>query len=591
MKKLNLFSFALAALMLGACSNDLDVKGTDSVTVLPGETGYISLAINLPTAPSTRVNDDFDDGIEAEYTVKDATLLIFSGASEDVATLSGIYPLTGLTGDATSADDDNITSTHKITQAIKKPASGNVYALVIVNKGNVLTGSGDSWSLNGTALTVNTTTLSAFNATAQTLSADDLADLTTKGFFMTNAPLYTAPGGTTEPAGAVKTLAEVNPNNIYSTADEAEDNPATSIYVERAVAKVTVTGAGGNLTNKGGLTSAAYTLSGWTLDVTNTKTYIVRNVSEGANWWGLKSEKLSSDDYRFVGSVPVGNQLYRTYWGVDPNYSAEVLGDFNKLEGTTLTSLTSIGSDDYCLENTFNVDNQNENQTTRVIVAATLNGGADFYTIDNNTSTIYTQENALKAIKAEYLSNPVVIAALTDGTTGLEAGKSIGEADLTVTFDGDKATDGGDLTVAEITIDEGRKDDFKGDVIPTVLTATGNDAIITAVNNGIKVSYYKGGISYYPVKIKHFGDDQTHWATTDAQGSDSYPEPNANANWLGRYGVLRNNWYTINVTGIRGIGKAEVPEVYGTPDDPAESYISVEINVLSWAKRSQSVDL
>lgn len=594
MRKLNLFSLAFATMMLGACSSDeIAVNENGSVPVLPGETGYINLSINLPTTPSTRANDKFDDGLAAEYKVNDATLLIFNGTDEAQAKLSGIYPLTGLQENVIG-NDNNITATHKITQAITKPASGNVYALVIVNKGNVLTESGGTWSLNGTQLTTGAsgTEFQTFYNTAQTITVDKLASVTddTNGsFFMTNAPLYNVAGGTAEPTGGqVTTLTEINPNNIYTTEDEAEANPAASIYVERAVAKVTVTGSNGNLTETiTGLGQTGYTLTGWTLDVTNTQSYIVRNVSAGTNWWTLKSTKSEAGvDYRFVGSVPVGNQLYRTYWGVDPNYDGNNK-TFTTLSGTTPSDLTTIGNNAYCLENTFNVSNMNQDQTTRVIVAATLNNGADFYIVDNDKNTIYSLEEATNAIKAEYLSNPAVIAALTDG---LEAGQSIGETDLTVTFDG-KASTGGDLTVTAITIDEGRAGDFKGDAIPTELTAPGNADIIAAVNAGKKVSFYKGGVSYYPVMIKHFGDEQTPWAATDANNAASYPAPNADANWLGRYGVLRNNWYEINVTGIKGIGSAEVPEVYGTPDDPVNSYISVEINILSWAKRSQNVEL
>ena len=115
------------------------------------------------------------------------------------------------------------------------------------------------------------------------------------------------------------------------------------------------------------------------------------------------------------------------------------------------------------------------------------------------------------------------------------------------------------------------------------MKANGNNDIIAAVNAGKKVSYYKGGVAYYPVMIRHFDNYQTPWDNV---------EYNNNGNeYLGRYGVLRNNWYNNDVTAIKTIGSVDVPDVYGTPDDPMESWISVEINVLSWAKRTQNVDL
>lgn len=590
MKKVKLFSFALAALMLGACTNE-DVIDNGGQTVLPGEKGYISLAINLPTTASTRANDNFDDGLPGEYAVKNATLLIFEGTDESTATFTGGYDLGKITPNTVGG---NITSTFKVTQKITKPVNGDLYALVVVNRGDILTteNEGTTWKLNGTDLSTSTT-LAAFSAAAQEIAAERLYDTTDEGdgFFMTNAPLYSVPGGANQnpSGGKLSTLTQIYAENVYSTVAEAEANPAASVYVERAVAKVSVKGDNGNMTaNPSGFSTQAFTLSGWTFDVTNKKTYIVRNMSAAANWWAYNV----SSNYRFVGSAAVGPNLYRTYWGVDPNYSSYIPADFNMMTGTAPTGealthmyTTNDQAAGYCLENTFNVANQNQDQTTRVIVAAQLNGGKTFYILDNDKGTVYDETAAVNAIKTEYLSNPTVINVLKDKLK--DENKKITGDDLTVIFD----KDAGDLTVTKIEISADKAGYFDGDAIPDALTpdTDANDDILEAVNAGKKVSCYENGIAYYPVMIKHFGDDLTPWS---AEGKTvSYPEPGAENNWLGRYGVLRNNWYEINVTGIRDIGYADVPEVYGTPDDPVESYISVEINILSWAKRSQNVEL
>ena len=573
MKKVKLFSFALAALMLGACSSEDGIDNGGQGTVLPGEKGYISLAINLPTTPSTRANDNFDDGLPVEYAVNNATLLIFEGTDEASAKFAGGYDLGTITPNTVGG---NITSTFKVTKEIKKPVNGDLYALVVVNRGDVLTteDQGATWKLNGTELSA-LTTLSAFNATAQEIAAEKLYDTTDdgNGFFMTNAPLYSVPGGTVQPSnGDLSTLTLINAENVYTTAAEAEANPAASVYVERAVAKVTVNGTNGNLGNNAGMT---YTISGWTFDVTNKKTYLVRNMTDANTWWNYNV----AGDYRFVGSAAVGPNLYRTYWGVDPNYSSYIAGDFNIFAGQTPADLNPVNGNGYCLENTFDVDNQNQNQTTRVIVAATLNAGSTFYILDNDKGKIWSKTEAEDAVKAEYLGNQAVIAALTANLHG--ADKKITGDDLTVTFD--KAA--GDLTVTMIEISADKAGDFKGGEIPDALTpgTEANNAILAAVNAGKKVSCYANGVAYYPVMIRHFDDNQTPWSNVEYGGNEN--------NFLGRYGVLRNNWYEINVTGIKDIGYADVPDVYGTPDDPMESYISVEINVLSWAKRSQNVEL
>lgn len=588
MKRFNLIPLALTTLMLGACSSEDGLNLGNGSSVAQGEKGYISFSLNLPTVKSTanRANDDFDDGAATEYNVKDATLLLFSGANEGEATFAGAYPLSLTDG---TSDGDNITTTYQITQAVTKPTGNNdkVYAMVVINgkAGNVLTENNSTWSIKGQELKA-TTKYKDLAGAAYNLSNTDVANIaSTTGdgcFLMTNAPLYTQAGGVSNPTtgtgGSVQTLTEINPNNIFTTEAEAKANPAANVYVERAVAKVTVTGnttgtqADGNIYN--------YEIKGWTLDVTNQSSYLVRNVN-GADWWGLKAD---GKDYRFVGAAAVADGLYRTYWGIDPNYSTE--GTFTTQAGTIPTSLKAVGANDYCLENTFNLTQMKDDQTTRVIVAAALdldgNGTADdFYVLDNDKSnTALTLEGIKNTIKAAYLANGTVVGLLE---ANLNGGESIGAGDLDVTFN-EKATTGGYVTVTEITIKDASASKFKTGAIPEGLQAAHNDAIIADVNAAHKIAYYKGGVSYYPVMIKHFGDDLTPWNNGEVYGSN-------NAKFLGRYGVLRNNWYSINVTGIKNIGDPEVPKVYGTPDDPSESWISVTINILSWAKRSQSVDL
>lgn len=589
MKRFNLIPLALTTLMLGACSSEdgLNLGGGNSVA--QGEKGYISFSLNLPAVKgmANRANDVFDDGDAAEYNVKDATLLLFSGANEGEATFAGAYPLSLTDG---TSDGDNITTTYQITQAVTKPTGNNdkVYAMVVINgkAGNVLTENNSTWSIKGQELNATTKYKDLAGANYY-LSSRDVANIASTAdggcFLMTNAPLYTQAGGVSNPTtgtgGSVQTLTEINPNNIFTTEAEAKANPAANVYVERAVAKVTVTGnttgtqADGNIAN--------YEIKGWTLDVTNQSSYLVRNVND-ADWWSLKADGVN--DYRFVGAAAVADGLYRTYWGIDPNYSTG--GTFTTQAGTTPTNLKTVGANDYCLENTFDLTQMKDDQTTRVIVAAALDLDADgtaddFYVLDNDKSnTALTLEGITNTVKAAYLANGTVVNLLKENLNG---GESIGAENLDVTFD-QKATTGGYVTVTEITIKDESASKFKNGAIPEGLQAANNDAIIADVNAAHKIAYYKGGVSYYPVMIKHFGDDLTPWNNGEVYGSN-------NADFLGRYGVLRNNWYSINVTGIKSIGDPEVPKVYGTPDDPSESWISVTINILSWAKRSQSVDL
>ena len=100
------------------------------------------------------------------------------------------------------------------------------------------------------------------------------------------------------------------------------------------------------------------------------------------------------------------------------------------------------------------------------------------------------------------------------------------------------------------------------------------------------MSTFASGVSYYIARVKHFGDYLTKWEA----GNDTYGSNNLN--WLGRYGVLRNNWYELSVNSVSGPGYPDVPKVDPTePDDVNDQYINVEVKILKWAKRSQKVDL
>lgn len=593
MKKYKFFALAFAAMTLAACSSDdvVDDGGKGSA-VAPGETGYVSLAINLPSQQGgTRIDEVYDAGTTNENNVKSAYLLLFSGASEAAATFQSAYELslgtwTGQTG--------NVSSTTKVVQQITRPVSGNLYALVVLNGGG---GTGDAieegtsategWKFGGNALTANSTAFSLLYSTALTLPLADVTG-TTDGFLMTNAPLYSKQGGSNNPSGgAVQTLAPVDVDNIYSSqADAQTGEPAADVYVERAVAKVSVTAQG----TEGGSGLIPYTLSGYALDVTNNKTFLVRNVAN-APWWGYKSTDVSvkgENQYRFVGSDAVATNLYRTYWGIDPNYTSAPSGDLTI--GTGVPALTNTPL--YCFENTFNVDNMRQNVTTHVVIGAklTITGqdgtSSDFYTIGGDKDVIYDGIDDVKGKVLEaYLNNTTIADAINKGKVTTA---TVDASDFDVTFDSKASTDGGYLTVSAITVKEGSESDFTEGNVPTELV--NNSAIVSAISNSLNIAYYKGGVSYYPVMIKHFGNGETPWAADPSQ-TESYPATNRDQNYLGRYGVLRNNSYQITVNNVKKIGYPEVPTYPGSYDDPVESWIGVTINILPWVVRSQDVSL
>ena len=600
-----------SALAFSACSSD-DVaeNGPKDIAALT-DGGYVKMNIKLPSrsASDFKANDDFYDGSAKEYAVNDVTLILFQGNDEANARFHSAYTLT--TGFNTDATTNQVTSTKQLVKSVKGDVVGdNLYALVVLNNNDVIKPQADhTLQVNGQDFFGN------FEQLQKTVVDNNgVAAFTGNGFFMTNAPLATAKGGTSvtsaPSAAEIKTLVKIN-QNIYSTEDEAKNKPAADIYVERGVAKVTMqTVATGDLKDeayKGGMNTVSYTVDAWGLDITNNKSYFARVPQ--TSWNGYTSQHLGTGvvDYRFIGSKEIAStgsatpgtsapavNWYRTYWGQDPNYtSVGATSDFKRLINNPTSSATvdydklyeSFGNDAplYCLENTFDVDNMKQDRSTRVVVRAKLSSasfpaGEDFYTVNGGKSTLYSKANLDKMVqKAIYDHADVKDFINAHGGT----------------FSSDKI--GLTYSTRDDATGEQKIEDFDVTIAGASMTPTEKATALADVNNQIKqITCYEKGYAYYPIIIKHFGKDQTPWGLdkdNTITGTNIYPATDRDANYLGRYGVLRNNWYDLEVNSIRTIGSAVVPSRDDKYDDELNQYISVKINILSWAKRVQKEDL
>lgn len=584
------FGLAVLAAMTASCSsnNDLVGGGNGSGENESGES-YASITIDLPTTSGTRAikNDQFDGGTASEYAVNDATLLIFkkAGTSEnefeyvETASLGNLEPWK-----KDNTTDNGITTEATITAKLEKATvgeNGDYYALVILNKE---TKTGD----DKVTLPSSPTTYGAWNAAT---NATNLLD-NTKGFYMANAPEFKA--ADQEPT----TLVQIK--GIYRTKEEAHSKPGTTVHVERGLAKVTVgKGTGDDYFTGAKALGSKYSkdnvkITNWALDVTNKSSFPV-HVTAGLKD-GVTSTSQTVPAYtdiwknaaatpgtkpatsRFVSQLPATGAFKRVYWGIDPNYSKS-LTDKDAC-GQEFTLVKADGSDAdwktsteplYCLENTFDITHMLQGQTTRVLLKATYTPSAlasatdkTFFMI-GNSSDIWTKDNLIKQITSK----------------AKEALKT--NAELTVVLKGDLLAAGTHfLTEDNVSIKDGETEK----VNTPGLVATLNTKLGLDETNGVGIKTYKEGVSYYIARIKHFGDDLTPWK----EGNDTYGKNNLN--WLGRYGVLRNNWYDLTIEKISGPGYPDVPEVKpDTPDDEDTKYINVSVKILDWAKRSQSVDL
>lgn len=582
------FGLAVLAAMTASCSsnNDLVVGGGNGSGENESGTSYASITIDLPTTSGTRAaNDKFDGGTASEYTVNDATLLIFkkAGTSENAFE----YVETAKLGNLEPWKKDNttgngITTEATITAELKKATvgeKGDYYALVILNN--------EAGTGNKVTLPSGSTTYGAWNAAT---NATNLLD-NTKGFYMANAPEFKA--ADQEPT----TLVQIK--GIYRTKEEAHSKPGATVHVERGLAKVTVGKGTGDDYFKGAKASGTkyskddVKITNWALDVTNKKSFPVhvtfglkagltstdQTVPAYANIWkdAAATTGTAPATSRFV-SHPATGAFKRVYWGIDPNYSmalsdvAKCKAQFTiaKADGTD-AKWTESSKALYCLENTFDIKNMLQGQTTRVLLKATYTPNAlasatekTFFMI-GNSSDIWTKDNLIKQITSK--ANEALKTTNT----------------LKVELKGDLLKAGTHfLTIENVSIKDGETEKVNTPGLVTQL----NDKLGLDETNGVGIKTYKNGESYYIARIKHFGDDLTPWKEGDKRYDSN------NLNWLGRYGVLRNNWYDLTINKISGPGYPDVPEVKpDTPDDEDTKYINVSVKILDWAKRSQSVDL
>lgn len=582
------FGLAVLAAMTASCSsnNDLVVGGGNGSGENESGTSYASITIDLPTTSGTRAaNDKFDGGTASEYTVNDATLLIFkkAGTSENEFE----YVETAKLGNLEPWKKDNttgngITTEATITAELKKATvgeKGDYYALVILNN--------EAGTGNKVTLPSGSTTYGAWNAAT---NATNLLD-NTKGFYMANAPEFKA--ADQEPT----TLVQIK--GIYRTKEEAHSKPGATVHVERGLAKVTVGKGTGDDYFKGAKASGTkyskddVKITNWALDVTNKKSFPVhvtfglkagltspdQTVPAYANIWKDAAATIGTAPAtsRFV-SHPATGAFKRVYWGIDPNYSMD-LSDVTKCKAQ-FTIAKADGTDAkwtesskalYCLENTFDIKNMLQGQTTRVLLKATYTPNAlasatekTFFMI-GNSSDIWTKDNLIKQITSK--ANE---ALNTTNTLKVELKEDLLKAGTHF------------LTIKNVSIKDGETEKVNTPGLVTKL----NNKLGLDETNGVGIKTYENGESYYIARIKHFGDDLTPWK----EGDKTYDSNNLN--WLGRYGVLRNNWYDLTINKISGPGYPDVPEVKpDTPDDEDTKYINVSVKILDWAKRSQSVDL
>ena len=570
MKIFKFFPLACAALMMSACSSDNDIEG--GATKPGSDPQYLAVNIvNVGTTP-TRAGE-YENGTEEESKIKKVRFYFFNGDGSPY--LIKNPNVTGVTGggsvnylEATPGDDTTTpgssSNVEKITQTVLvingEQNAAPAAIMAVVNPETVE----PATLKNGATMRLSELRSTAvgskfYNKDASTGKVSD--------FVMSNSVYINA---------GEDVCSSLVAGHLTTSEKTAMENPV-DLYVERVVAKVTAdvdkdafkVGDGSNWeTTKYGTTTA----------VGKYGDYDVYAVIEG---WGLAEENGKAEVEKQVdkswtdGTLGIGTwntyDYHRSFWERSVAFNTGV--DGNRPVNHKYEEFKAKMKDElYTLPNTpiEKVTNLNTNNLTKLLVAATLRykdaennwhnaeicryNGMNFLGIDN------LKKHVASTFSQYYTS--------TDNTHYTQlSGSDIDFKDPDATMVQYRVTptlaaDPEGVTKKYYTKNPGTTSDF---------TEVNKSTVLAAIEAS-KAEVRKDGKAYYFVPIKHLGK----------------------AGELGEYGVVRNHFYKITLTGIKGFGTPVYnPELVIDPTVPTydNTYLAARVQVLQWRVVNQNVSL
>jgi len=475
-----------------------------------GEKSYVAVNIVMPGDVQSRAGEEYEAGTTDENAVTKAVFLFldkdFNGCAEPCTVTSLEWEAATGTG-----EDKQSKAVLVINDGDKQVPS---YIVAVLNPKNTYT---------------KATSLANLKAEKETYTS-----LTTNGEFVMTNSVYVGTNGKEVAATPISI------ENVKSNPSDALNAPVT-IYVERVVGKVEVTGldaAAGKWT-----TDETYTdgndmglklqIKGWNV-LQNKKSHTVKNVNVAWNygWWNNAS-------------------LHRSFWANDA--ASEGRTEYKVDE---LSNVTSV----YVEETVNPTPNTHANGTSSPYL---LVSGKFVDTNDNAVELVewrgekYTKDGYLNFIA----ENPEVSQYwYKDGETYKQFGPALLQmtddtndwnATATLTSDAEKITFGLPTFNADGTMKSLDTENVTLDDVKDAVAAFG------------KVQYWNGGNTYYYVPITHQVD-----------GNNTY------------YGVVRNHVYKVAISAISGFGTpvANPDQAIDIPENPTDddSYLAAKVVVLKW---------
>lgn len=604
-----------AVLLMAACSDSQEPEApeVDILSRFNSEgKAYLTLQIPLGVQPLTRAEDDFEfndgDVDGKEYKVKDAYIIFFAGTDEASAKFASAYCVTP---SPVKNDNVQITTTATITLSDANLNTGDkLFPFVVLNN-------------NNSAITSQSLTRVIFandgspvELTGGSSTFSDLENVVIANyrdengyFLMTNATLAKA-----NTAGAsLLHLPQMEASYFYPSEEQSRQNPAGHVNVERLAAKATVSGLGPGTHIIIGNEYATFEDGDlmFTLDNYNTKSYAYRH--------------LSAVSYsRFVENTavePYYPLVYRTYWGEDVNYSGKAGLVYKDHANRAQISWKAISASDYCAENTFDVGHMQDDCTTSVLVRLQLNNKGDFYTTSVTgqdiifqppSNTLEEQGTSASSSFSRTRSNVVkydgqYIATIDDYLRTWLMQQSAALRNWVRDYAGNEpkhlkieVSGNAETGLASATLSQTAQTSGTGynkfESLTDAYAETGGVTLKTylqALLNSLTIKFYDDGYCYYRVLIRHFNDDadQTPWnsAASMSDNTTAVVYGGDAEKYLGRYGVVRNNWYNIKINSVTHVGSPIIPALTSDADDKVEQLLNATLQISGWEWHDQNL--
>ena len=570
MKIFKLFPLACAALMMSACTSD-DASNGGSTGV--NDPQYLSVNIvNVGATPTGRATDpDYEGGTIEENKINKVRFYFFNGDGSPYLIKATGTEVTGKENvnwlEATPGEDTTTpgtsTSVEKITNAVlvingvQNAAPAAIVA--VVNPETV-----ESATLkNG-----GTMRLSELRNTAvgQNFYKKDASTGAVSDFVMSNSVYVNA---------GEDVCASLVAGHVTTSAEDAKAKPV-DLYVERVVAKVTAN-----------VDETAFKLgdgTDWDATKYGTKTAVGKigdnEVYAVIDGWGLASENGKAEIEKQVSKSWTDGNLgfttpwttsdyHRCFWETSVAFDAGIGGNqpVNHKYSDLKAKMNEVL---YTLPNTptSKVTNLKDNDLTKLAVAATLkykDAAGNWHDAD------ICRYNGVQFLGVDNLKKQVALTfsqyyTSTDATHYTQLSAS--DIDF-------KDPDGTmqQYRVTPTLVNDPAKKYYTKTTTGTTPTFTEvPKSTVLAAIEAAKAEIRKGGKAYYYVPIKHLG----------------------NTGEVAEYGIVRNHFYKITLSGIKGFGTPVYnPDQVVEPVVPTyeDTYLAARVQVLQWRVVNQNANL